>query len=63
MKALALFAILLLSSCSDDPVDPPNTMFTVKGSNVVVEGQIKPGAKVTVEEARLVIQNAIDSVE
>jgi uncharacterized lipoprotein YmbA len=62
MKALAVIAVLLLAGCSED-VDPPNTMFQVAGKHVVVDGQIKPGAKVTVEEAKLAIQVAVDSVE
>lgn len=50
-----------IASCSDDPA--PNTVFKVEGKGVIVEGQIKPGAKLTAEEAKLVVQAAIDSIE
>lgn len=59
---LAIFVFLAMS-CSKPtpvpvPVPPPVpvTEFSVQGTNVSVQGKLKPGAKITADHAKSVMQ-------
>lgn len=69
MKKLILVSLVLITAaCSKDPVVPPGpgpkvTTFTAGNSNIQIQGEILPGAKSSVEEAKAAVNLAVDMLE
>jgi len=61
VKALALILMLVLVGCGGGPGPgpvPANT-FHIDTGKVIVDGELKPGAKVTAKEYKIAISGAI----
>lgn len=70
MKFIIALSLFLFVSCSKtDPVVPPVppvppvTTFTVGGSTVNIQGTLKPGAKVNVDQAKSALGLTVDLLD
>lgn len=51
------------SKSSPSPVPVPVTSFSIAGKNILVNGQLKPGAKVGVEHAKAAVGVSVGVLE